>query len=296
MDVSVILVSYNTRELTRNCLKSIYENTHGVDFDVWLIDNASTDGSAGMVKEQFPQVNLIESKENLGFGRANNVVINLVGSKYVFLLNTDTVLLNNAVKILFDFMEKPQNEDVAVCGGQLYNADMSIQCSVGEFDTLEKLLRKSIGIDFNKIACRKKHKKEGNPVYCVVGDPDYIIGADMMLRKSALDKSGAFDERFFMYGEEAELCYRLKKLGYRIKFTPEPKILHYGGASSYSKHTQLEVEKMIVRNTILFFEIAYGKEAAKKAKFYYIMYYLRYLPLRFFTLKAFKRLKMALEL
>jgi len=296
MDVSVILVSYNTRELTRNCLKSLYENTHGLGFDVWLIDNASTDGSADMVKEEFPQVKLIESKENLGFGRANNVVINQADSKYVFLLNTDTLLLNNAVKILFDVMERPENEDVAVCGGQLYNPDMSIQSSIGEFDTLEKLRRKSIGIDFHRIAYRKKHKKEGNPVYSSAVEPDYIIGADMMLRKSALDKCGTFDERFFMYGEEAELCFRLRKNGYRIKFVPESKILHYGGASSYNKNTQLQVERMILNNTVLFFELAYGREAAKKAKFYYIMYYLRYLPLRFFTPKAFQRLKIAFEL
>lgn len=295
MDVSIALVSYNTRDLTRNCLKSIYEQTKNLNFDVWLIDNASADNSPDMVKQEFPQVNLIESRENLGFGRANNVIINKVNSKYVFLLNTDTVLLNNAVKILYDFMEKPSSSNVAVCGGQLYNRDMTLQGSVGEFDTLEKLYRKSIGIDFNKISSRLKHKKEGNPLPDPTCEPDYIIGADMMLRKSALDDCGGFDERFFMYGEEAELCFRLKKKGYRIKFVPESKILHYGGASSYSKNTQVEVEKMILQNTILFFELAYGKKAAEKAKLYYIIYYLKYLPLRFFSKKAFQRLKAALE-
>lgn len=296
MSVSIILVSYNTKELTRNCIKSIYEHTKELDYDIWLIDNASSDGSARMVKEEFPEVNLIESQENLGFGRANNVVINKVNSKYVFLLNTDTLLLNNAVKILYDFMERPENHNVGACGGQLFNSDMSLQGSVGEFDTLEKIRKKAIGFNFNKIFYRYKHKVTGNPELSSNNDHDYIVGADLMLRKTALDITGQFDERFFMYGEEAELCYRLKKKGFKIKFYPEAKILHFGGASSYKKNTQIEVEKMILENTILFFKLAYGKETAKKAKFYYILYYLRYLPLRFFSPKAFQRLKIAMQI
>ena len=284
MDVSIILVSYNTRDLTENCLRSVYEKTSDINFDVWVIDNASSDGSAQMIKDKFPQVNLIESSENLGFGRANNVVINKVQSKYVFLLNTDTILLNNAVKILYDVMEKPKNVDVGACGGQLYNRDMTLQYSTGEFDTLAKLCKKTLGI---KIKDKISHS--------VRGEPDYIIGADLMLRKSALDKCGVFDERFFMYGEEAELCLRLKKNGYKMRFNPKSQILHYGGASSYSQNTQIQVEKMILKNVILFYEIAYGKECANKARLLYIIYYLRYLPLRFFSIKAFKRLKMALE-
>jgi len=275
MDVSIVLVSYNTKDLTRNCLKSLYEKTSGVNYNVWVIDNASHDGSAQMIKEEFPQVNLIESSDNIGFGRANNVVINKVQSKYVFLLNTDTILLNNAVKILYDLMELPENVNVGACGGQLHNRDMTLQGSVGEFDTLDKLCRKTLGI---------KIKNELS--YSVHGEPDYIIGADLMLRKSALANCGGFDERFFMYGEEAELCLRLRKNGYGLRFTPESKILHYGGASSYSENTQIQVEKMLLSNTLLFFEIAYGKKCANKARLLYIIYYLKYLPLRFFSIMA----------
>lgn len=301
MDVSIVLVSFNTKQLTRECIESIYEKTSGPDYDIWVVDNASHDGSAEMIEREFPGVNLIKSPENLGFGRANNLAIEKTGAKYVFLLNTDTVLLNNAVKILFDFMEKPGNEDIGACGGQLYNSDMSLQGSVGEFFDLDKLYKKCIGINFtaikhrnkkifNRHVLKKDQQKRLSPY-----EPDYIIGADLMLRKSALDKAGTFDERFFMFGEEAELCFRIRKNGYRIMFVPEAQILHYGGSSAYSHNRPLEVEKMLLKSSILFFRIVYGEEAAKKAKLFHIIYYLRYLPLRFFSIKAFRRLKMALE-
>jgi len=215
MDVSIILVSYNTKDLTRDCIKSIYEKTQNVAYDVFVVDNASSDGSAQMIKEEFPDVKLIESPENLGFGRANNLAIKQSEAKYCFLLNTDTVLVNNAVKILFDFMENPDNSDVGGCGGQLYNVDMSLQDSIGEFDTLDKLRKKALGLNFNKLLYRYKHifktqvlkHKETlkeDKSYALSDDynPDFIIGADLMLRKSSLSKVGAFNERFFMFGEK----------------------------------------------------------------------------------------------
>jgi len=302
MDVSIILVSYNTKDLTRDCIKSIYEKTEGVSYDIWVVDNASSDGSVEMIREEFPEVKLIESDKNLGFGRANNLAIKESNAKYCFLLNTDTVLLNNAVKILFDFMENPKNSGVGVCGGQLFNPDMTYQWSTGEFNSLDKLYRKSIGINYHQIKYRLKDifksrvLKEKRYVHSSSQEVDYIIGADMMLRKSALNEVGAFDERFFMFSEEAELCFRLKKQGYKVRFVPDSHILHYGGASAYNKNTPLSVEKMLLNGNILFFKLAYGEDAAKKAKMYYIIYYLRYLVLRFFTPKAFARLKTALEL
>lgn len=308
MDVSIILVNYNTKELTKDCIKSVYEKTDGIEYDIWVVDNASSDGSVKMIKEEFPDVKLIESPENLGFGRANNIAIKQSDAKYCFLLNTDTVLVNNAVKILFNFMEKHENYDVGGCGGQLYNADMTLQDSVGEFDTLDKLRKKAFGINFQELLYRYKHifktkvlkhkesLKEDKP-YALESNynPDFIIGANLLLRKFALDQVGAFDEKFFMFGEEAELCFRLKKNGYRIKFVPESSIIHFGGASSAKSNNQLKIEKMVLTGTVLFFKLCYGEKVAKKAKLFYILYYLRYLPLRFFSPKAFQRLKIALK-
>ncbi|OGI23272.1 MAG: hypothetical protein A2255_06135 [Candidatus Melainabacteria bacterium RIFOXYA2_FULL_32_9] len=304
MDLSVILVSYNTKDLTRDCIKSVFDKTQDLNFDVWVVDNASIDGSIEMIKEEFPRVNLIESKENLGFGRANNLAIRKTDSKYVLLLNTDTVLVNNALKIMFDFMENPENTSVGACGGQLYNTDMTLQGSVGEFDTLPWLFKKCLG--FNIISRKERFKEifkkkllkeklykldQTNDNY----ETDFIIGADMMLRKSALDTAGLFDERFFMFGEEAELCFRIKKNGYKIFFVPDAGIIHFGGVSANKTNKPITVEKMRLESNILFFEVCYGKKAAKIAKTLFIIYYLRYLVLRFFSPKAFQRVQMAFE-
>jgi len=304
MDVSIILVSYNTKNLTRDCLKSVYEKTQDLAYEIFVVDNASSDGSQQMIKEEFPDVNLIESPENLGFGRANNLAIKQSDAKYCFLLNTDTILVNNAVKILFDFMEKSDNSQVGGCGGQLYNSDMSLQNSVGEFDTLEKLRRKALGINFtpiihrykNKLKNKKEVQTDRSYMFSSNYNPDFIIGADLMLRKTALNQAGLFDERFFMFAEEAELCFRLKKNGFKVKFVTESRIIHFGGASASKSNNQLKIEKMVLNGTILFYKLCYGEEIAKKAKFLYIIYYLRYLPLRFFSPRSFQRLKAALEL
>lgn len=302
MDVSIILVSYNTKELTKNCIKSIYEKTEGLNFDILVTDNASSDGSGQMIKEEFPDVKLIESPENLGFGKANNLAMKQSDAEYVFLLNTDTVLLNNAVKVFFDFMAKPENHNIGACGGQLYNSDMTLQCSTGEFNTIEKLSRKAWGINFIETYCRlksifnKEILKSVQTENTHYFETDYIIGADLMLRKSVIDEIGAFDEKFFMFCEEAELCFRIKKNGYGVMFVPGSKILHYGGASVYNANNQLAAEKMLLEGNILFFKICCGEKTAEKAKLLYIIYCLRYLPLRLFSPKAFQRLKTAIEI
>lgn len=307
MDVSIILVSYNTRELTKSCIKSIYEKTEGLNFDIWVVDNASKDGSCEMIKKEFPEVKLIESQENLGFGRANNLAIRQTDAKYVFLLNTDTVLVNNAIKILFDFMEKSENLSIGACGGQLYNEDMSYQGSSGNFDNmnLKYLFKKSLGLNWTsrierlKYIFRRDVLKKGfveKETEWGAYHVDFIIGADLMIRKSVLDRVGAFDERFFMFSEEAELCFRIKKSGFKNVIVSEAKIVHFGGGTINKNNTSIEVEKMRVEGNILFYEICHGKEIARIAKFLYLIYYVRYFFLRFFSPKSFARVRMALSL
>ncbi len=181
-----------------------------------------------MIKDEFPNVKLIESSDNLGFGKANNLAISQTNARYCFLLNTDTVLINNAVKILYDYMEKPENNDVGACGGQLYNNDLTLQHSVGEFDTLDKLYKKALGINFSFIIDRYKnifkqkivkHKATQNDspyVFLSAYEPDFIIGADLMLRKSALNKAGVFDERFLCLEKKPNFVSESKKMGIRI--------------------------------------------------------------------------------
>lgn len=231
MDVSVIIVSYNTKELTRNCLNSLFKHTSGVEIDVLVIDNFSVDGSADMIECEFPNVKLIRNTANIGFGKANNQGIEQSNAKYVFLLNSDTLLLNNAVKILFDFMEKKQNTNVAACGGALYNTDLTNQISYGRFPTIKGLLY--------YYTLSKRYPETYNEKYFMAGvlkdetpiTVDYITGADMLIRKSVLDKVGYFDKDFFLYFEESELCSRFIKAGFINKIYPLAKIIHLCGMS-----------------------------------------------------------------
>jgi GT2 family glycosyltransferase len=225
--VSFIIISYNTRELTRTALRSVYEQTRGVEFTVWAVDNASTDGSAEMIAALFPAVQLIRSPANLGFGKATNRALREIRSKYVFLLNPDALLLNNAAKIFFDFMERPENRKVGACGGALYYEGLTPQPSFGNFPSAagvlfeQALLHKLFRGFYNRRLTTgvKEHPRAVTRV-------DYLSGAGLFLRKEALDAAGFFDEDFFLYFEETELSYRFFRCGYASCFIPDAKILH----------------------------------------------------------------------
>lgn len=234
MDVSVIIVNYNTLELTKNTINSVIEKTKELNYEIILVDNASTDGSIEFFEKEYKnKIIIIRNSENLGFGRANNKGIEIARGKYVFLLNSDTLLINNAIKILFDFMEK--NEDCGVCGGNLFDIDLKpthsflrkLPCLTSEIDFqlnfFGKVFRKVVNKrnDFNY----SKNEKE-------VG---YITGADMMIRKKVLLETGMFDKEFFMYSEESELTYRIKQKKYRVISVPQAKIIHLEGKSSIFK-------------------------------------------------------------
>lgn len=236
MDVTIVLVNYNTKDLTRNCLKSVYEKTKDVEFEIFIVDNNSQDDSIDMIEQEFPQVKLIKNSDNKGFGAANNIAIKKSHAKYIFCLNTDTLLINNAVKILYDYME--ENTNVGACGGQMYDKQMQPNYSIGNFPTIQRIFLQYTGL--NKIF-KKYWQEKITPCkivnYTKPTDVDYIIGADLMLRKSVLDKVGLFDENIFLYGEESDLCYRIVKSGKRVVFVPSSEIIHLQGMSSHSINT-----------------------------------------------------------
>lgn len=285
MDVTIIIVNYNTAELTVNCINSIYEKTKDLAFEIIVVDNASKDNSVEIIKKEFSQVKLIESEVNLGFGRANNVGIKESKSKYVFLLNPDTLLMNNAVKILYDYMESIENYNVAACGADLYNADNKRVRAFGYFPSLKILLFKVLGIRslFSKKFDRDK-----------LQTPDWIIGADIMIRRSVLDKLDKFfDEDFFMYSEEVELQHRISKMGLTRVYYPEAQIIHLEGQSTKDPNFQKELN--LFRSEFLFYEKRYGKRVLPIVKLLYFCYYLRYVFLRFFRKKELNKIQAILK-
>ncbi len=242
MDISIIIVNYNTKTLIKQCLQSVFEKTKEIEFEVIVIDNASHDGSQKMLKEEFPHVILIESDENLGFGRANNLGITVAKGRNVFFLNPDTILINSAIKILSDYLD---NNNVAVCGGNLYDENMHPTLSFCAMPSLCTEILVLLGL-FNRINKNIYFNFTSKPMK--VG---YITGADMMIKKIVLDTVGRFDPDFFMYYEETELTYRIKKQKYQIISVPDAKIIHLEG-KSFSTNTQRE--KRILEARRLFYK------------------------------------------
>lgn len=269
MDVSIIIINYNTKNLTKQCLNSVLEKTVGLDFDIFVVDNNSQDGSVEMLEKDFPQVKLIKNPKNSGFGAANNIAIKQSDAKYVFLLNSDTILLNNAIKIFFDFMENPENLQVGNCGGLLYNEDLSYQYSYGDFPSVEHIFFKRLYLDkiFKSYYCKKFNpgKYEEPSANTEVG---YIAGASIFFRKSALDEAGLFDEDFFLYYEETELNYRIKKKTYKTMLLPEAKIIHLGQGSSEKSAKTINIIK---KSEQMFFEKCYGKKQKNLVKIIQIL-------------------------
>ena len=210
----------------------------------------------------------MKNEENLGFGRANNRGIEIAKGKYIFLLNSDTLLINNAIKILFDYMES--NPKTGVCGGNLYNKNF---LPVGSY--CKKMMGyKTEYLDFIINIFRIKILKRKDLYFNTANEPkqvEIIIGADMFIRKEILEKVGNFDEDFFMYHEESELCFRVLKNGYEIYSVPEAKIIHLEGKSSKFKKEKFKMDRF---GKYMFFYKTKGKKSLKWA---YLLSQMRFL-------------------
>lgn len=257
MDVSIIIVNYNTCDLTRNCLKSVFEQTKDIDFEVIVSDNGSKDGSIEMIKTEFPQVILIENNANLGFGKANNVGYRYANGNYVFLLNSDTVLLNNAVKCFMNEIKKLPDY-IACMGCKLTGNNGKYIHSYGNFPTFwNEMLRSPFSL-LGKLRIGNKGF-DSTPIIPIEEGlfiVEYITGADLFVKKDVIDKCGLFDEDFFMYYEETEMQYRYKKKGYYSCLTAKPEIQHLVGGSN--KATR-QISKNI-NGLMLCYEKIHGKK------------------------------------
>jgi len=225
MDLSVIIVNWNTEELLRNCLRSVYGTIEGLDFEVIVVDNASGDGSVAMLKVEFPQVRRIENYENRGFAAANNQAFRVMTGRYALLLNSDAVLTDGAVRALYGFMEE-HPEAVMACG-QLLNADGSKQNSFARFPTIPSLLLNMPLLE-TLFPGRYPGKRRDYPYPIEV---DSCIGACLIVRKSAIDGVGGLDERYFFFFEETDWARSMKQAGGKIYHVPTARIYHLQGKS-----------------------------------------------------------------
>lgn len=223
-DVTIIILSYNTKELLLTCLKSVFETTKEICFEVVVVDNNSHDGSPKAVRKAFPDVQVIENSENLGFAKANNIALRQTKSPYALLLNSDTILTKGAVKTMHDFMQA--NNDAGICSGQLLNENGTKQNSFAYFPGMLTLLFNESLINTLSPFRKNKHSITDTAVKV-----DSCIGACILIKMDAVKKANFFDESFFFFFEETDLAIALHQNGWSSYIVPKAKIYHLGGQS-----------------------------------------------------------------
>lgn len=255
MDLSIIIVNYNTKELLKQTIQSVIDTTKNIQYEIIVSDNNSTDKSIEMIEKYFPEVKLIKNKDNLGFPKGNNVAIKQALGRYILLLNSDTVVIDNCLEKCIKYMDLHNNIGVLGCKVALKDGQLDHACKRG-FPTPEASLFYMLKLHklfpdnkkFGQYTLSYLHEDEINEV-------DSLTGAFMMLKREVIDKIGLLDENFFMYGEDIDWCYRIKEAGWKVMYYPEAKIIHYKGASSKKKRFKTLYE--FHRAMILFYNKHY---------------------------------------
>jgi GT2 family glycosyltransferase len=262
-DVSIVIVSFNTRNTLRESLQSIDRETEGLQLEVLVVDNGSSDGSPAMVEQEFPHVRLICSAENLGFGAGNNLAIEAARGRYIVLLNSDAFLCPGSLRAAVERMERfPQ---VALAGGQLMGRDRSWQPSARMFPHVitDAFVLTGLAAKYPKSRIfGRSDRTWADPA--AAAEVDWVPGAFSIIRAEVLRKVGLFDPRFFLYSEEVDLCRRIKQAGYQIWYWPEIQVIHVGGESSRRledldfSSTSSQVTRWRMRSMLLYYRKHHG--------------------------------------
>jgi N-acetylglucosaminyl-diphospho-decaprenol L-rhamnosyltransferase len=258
-DVSVVVVSYHARDHMERSLASVVDG----GYEVIVVDNGSSDGSVEFVRHRFPTVRLLALGENRGFGAANNAGLGVASGRYVLLLNSDAWPVGDAVDQLTRYADR--HPEAAVVGPRLLNPDGSLQRSVRGFPSLWRVateflflrkLAKSSRVFNAFYACNFDHREER--------EVDWLKGAVLLLRRSAVEQVGGFDTSFFLFSEEVDLCYRLRQAGWRIRFWPGAEFVHVGGLSTLSDRGRMQRE--LLRGQLRYFAKHEGDRSAERLR------------------------------
>lgn len=237
--LSIIILNHNTKDLLRQCLASLPER---FDYQIIVVDNASTDDSVVMIRRNFPNVELILNQENIGFSRGNNSARKIAVGKYVLFLNSDTKVYPQTLETMVAFMDSDPKIGVSTCLVELPDGKLYYACHRG-FPTPANSLLYFLGLPSNYHGSFWPKNK--------IHEIDTCSGTFLLIRRNLLDEIGWFDGDYYAYGEDIEICYQVKKLGYKVMFNPTVKILHYWGASSGLKSTSKSVTTAEEKNTVL---------------------------------------------
>lgn len=238
VDLSVILVNYNTRDMTLRCIHALMADLGGITTEIIVVDNASTDGSVDAIRAEFSHIQIIASPINLGFGRANNRGMKISRGRYILLLNTDAFIKPGAVAALLDHLR--HHPEAGLVGPRLLNGDGTLQISCYRYPSpfrawVENFWLSALWPSHPLIGDYRRwaHNQEA--------EVDWIVGACMLLRREVYERTGGFDETFFMYAEESDWQKRILNEGFRIDFTPAAQVVHLGGASG--KNEKVKINK-----------------------------------------------------
>ena len=262
--LSIVVINWNTRVLLHHCLSSIKNNPPSCSFEILVIDNASDDESVIMLADEFPDARVIHNNQNIGFAAGNNQAIKKSNGNILLFLNPDTVVLGDAIDKLLCFIE--ENPNAGVVGPQLLNPDHTIQPSSQVFPSLL-----STFVDATLLFRLKPLKGIGERFdlrywsHDEIRSVDWITGACMLIRREVIKQVGGMDESYFMYSEETDWCFRIRKAGWDIVFYPEAKIIHIGGASASQRIDRMK--STWIRSYIFFYYKHYGVLQASIARF-----------------------------
>jgi len=251
IDLSIIIVNWNSAEYLEKCVRSIYSCTSKVDYEIIVVDNASYDGSDELIKDDFSGVKFIQSKENLGFAKANNLGYHHSKGRNLLFLNPDTEIIDSAIDKLYFYLESIP--DAGAIGCKLLNSDLSLDTSCVQ--PFPSILNQALDAEYFKTRFPKVKLWSSNPFIPNQNSPvevEVIIGACIMIRRNLFDKLGMFSTDYFMYAEDLDLCYKVRQAGYKTYYVSEAEIIHHGGGSTKTKQKN-DFKIIMMRESVLRF-------------------------------------------
>lgn len=253
VDVSIVFVSYNTAEMTKKAIDLVRNSLHNLSVEIFVVDNASRDGSNAMVANDFPEVKLLSNITNVGFGRANNQVLPFYQGRYMLLLNTDAFVEQDTLQMTVDFMDN--HPQTGILGVKLLGRDGVLQPSCRYFPTPYNLFLSKTGL--NKLFSKVQLVDDMAWSHDTVRDCDWVPGCYYLIRREVIDQVGLFDPRYFLYCEEVDHCFATKNKGWQVTYFPDTSVVHIGGESAKTDNKISSVSKQVsalqIESELLYF-------------------------------------------
>lgn len=253
VDISIIIVNWNSVNYLTDCINSIYSQTKNIKLEILVVDNASYDGCDKMLKSNFPEVKFIQSETNVGFSRANNLAFKFSSGKTLLFLNPDTIVIGTAISKMFSAL--CSIPDAGAVGCKLLNSDLSLQTSC--LQAFPTILNQALDIEYLKLLFPKFKLWGIKPLFLNIVEPvkvDVISGACIMIKREVFEKIRLFSTEYFMYSEDVDLCYKIRMNGYQLYFLNDEKVIHHGGGSTSNNQENFFPALLMRESRLIYFK------------------------------------------